>query len=48
VKAILGKKKKIVVVVSHRSFLKVKEQTKIKILEEVKMGIISYLNPIRK
>jgi len=42
-KAIPGKKKKVAAVVRRKPFDKVEEQTKIKIVEEIKTGMISCL-----
>jgi hypothetical protein len=47
-KAITGKKKKAVAVIRRKPFDKVEEQTKIKIVEEIKTGMISCLGASRK
>jgi len=47
-KAIPGRKKKAVAVVRRKPFDKVEEQTKIKIVEEIKTGMISCLGASRK
>ncbi|QTE39802.1 hypothetical protein J3L18_12365 [Mucilaginibacter gossypii] len=47
-KTIPGKKKKVAAVVRRKPFDKVEEQTKIKIVEEIKTGMISCLGASRK
>ncbi|PWK68324.1 hypothetical protein LX99_04849 [Mucilaginibacter oryzae] len=47
-KAIPGKKKKVAAVVRRKPFDKVEEKTKIKIVEEIKTGMISFLGASRK
>ena len=47
-KAIPGKKKQVAAVVKRKPFDKVEEQTKIKIVEEIKTGMISCLGASRK
>jgi|GEM_PF-2728820 len=44
-KAIPTKKKKAAIIVRRKPFDKVDEQTKIKIVEEIKTGMISCLGP---
>ncbi|MEB0300421.1 hypothetical protein [Mucilaginibacter sp. 5C4] len=47
-KAVSVKKKKVAIVVRRKPFDKVDEQTKIKIVEEIKTGMISCLGASRK
>ncbi|GAC1309683.1 MAG: hypothetical protein NVSMB24_25580 [Mucilaginibacter sp.] len=47
-KAVPGKKKKVAAVVRRKPFDKVEQQTKIKIVEEIKTGMISCLGASRK
>jgi hypothetical protein len=47
-KAVPIKKKKVAIVVRRKPFDKVDEQTKIKIVEEIKTGMISCLGASRK
>lgn len=47
-KATAGKKKKVAAVIRRNPFDKVEEQTKIKIVEEIKTGMISCLGASRK
>ncbi|MGF7077163.1 hypothetical protein [Mucilaginibacter sp. 3215] len=47
-KTIPGKKKKVAPVVRRKPFDKVEEQTKIKIVEEIKTGMTSCLGATRK
>ena len=47
-KAITGKKKKVAAVIRRKPFDKVEEKTKIKIVEEIKTGMISCLGASRK
>jgi len=47
-KAVPGKKKKVIAAVRRKPFDKVEEQTKLKIVEEIKTGMISCLGASRK
>jgi len=47
-KAIPTKKKKVAIIIRRKPFDKVDEQTKIKIVEEIKTGMISCLGASRK